>query len=110
MARMTPSGSVAGAGAAGSFLAKLVIVVVVVLVLSAHRDTFDPVWFFATLAVGVLGVVGIESWTLAHARLPVVVPADSVAGGTGGAGGAVEGPTSPAPGVDVSENTDPQVQ
>jgi len=66
---------VASAALVGSWLAKVVVVFVVLLVVRG-RDFYDPVVFFVTLTLAILGSVAIEMSAAMKARVPHVDPSN----------------------------------
>lgn len=70
----------ASAALVGSWLAKVVVVFVVLLIVRG-RDFYDPVVFFATLVLAILGSVAIEMSAALRARVPNVDPSAREDGG-----------------------------
>lgn len=64
---------VASAALVGSWLAKVVVVFVVLLIVRG-RDFYDPVVFFVTLVLAILGSMAIEMSAALKARVPNVDP------------------------------------
>lgn len=56
----------AGSGIALAFATKVVVMIVVVLILSSRRGTLAPGWFFASIAVCLIGAVMVEVVSLAR--------------------------------------------
>ncbi|MEE6280647.1 hypothetical protein [Georgenia sunbinii] len=67
---------VASAAFVGSWLLKIIIVFVV-LVVVRDRDFYDPLVFFITLALAIMGSLAIEMSAALHARVPHVDPSQA---------------------------------